>query len=73
MYHVMFINAQRVYERPNFSLRLENNLRHQTSRTSIETVLIGRIYLVILAQNKAEVNICGVEFPMSRFLVNHRK
>jgi len=39
---------------PDLSLRLEKDLRHQISRTCIETVHIGMIYLLIRTQNKAD-------------------
>ena len=58
---VMFVNTPRAYKRHNFSLRLEKNLQRQTSRTCIETVHIGRIYLVIRTHNKAEVSIWSIE------------
>jgi len=61
----MFVNAPRAYKRPNLSFRLENNL----SRTSIHTVHIGRIYLVIRTQNKAEFSIWGVEM-LRKLLLN---
>ena len=55
-------------------IRSENNLRRQTSRTSIGTVHIGRICLVIRTQTKAEVSIWSVEmFFRYRFLLDHRK
>jgi len=44
---VLLINTPRAYKRPNSSLRLENNLRHQTSRTSIIMVHIYMICVVI--------------------------
>jgi len=57
-----------------YKLRLENNLRRQTSRMSIDTVHIGRNCVVIRTQNKAEVSIWGVEmFFIYRFLLVHRK
>jgi len=58
---------------------LENNLRRQISRPSIDTVVIGETVLVIWTQNKAEVSICGVEIYIYiyiyiyRFLLDHRK
>ena len=58
---VIFVNTLRAYKRPNFSLKLENNLRRQTSLTCIDWVHIGRIYLVIRTQNKPEVSIWCVK------------
>jgi len=69
----MLIDTPKAYKRPNFSLCLENNSRHRSCRTSIDTVDIGRICLVILTQNKAEVNIWAVEmFSIYKFLLDHR-
>ena len=51
----MFVNMLRVYKRPNFSLSLEKNFDTRLiRRISIYMVHIGRIYLVIRTQNKAE-------------------
>ena len=54
----MFVNTPRVYKRPDFSLRLEKNFDTSLlGRVQIYVVHIGRIYLVIRTQNKAEVSI----------------
>jgi len=59
---VMFVNMLRVYKRPNFSLSLEKNFDTRLiRRISIYMVHIGRIYLVIRTQNKAEVSIWGAK------------
>jgi len=58
---LVLVNAPKAHKRANLSLRLENKLRHQTSRTSIDMVHISRIYLDIQTQNKAELCIYGVE------------
>jgi len=58
---VMLVKAPMAFERLHFSLRIENNLRLQTSRTSIDKVHIGRICLVIRTQNKVEIRICGIK------------
>ena len=55
----MLVKAPKAYERPNFSLGLENNFRRQTSRTYFDTVYIGKFYLV--------------KCSMFRFLLNHTK
>ena len=66
----MFVDTLRVYKRPDFSLRSEKNFDARlVGRVSIYTVHIGRIYLVIRNQNKAEVSILGVEM----FLLGHIK
>ena len=49
-------------KRSNFSLRLEKNFDARViGRVSIYMVHIGRIYLVIRTQNKAEASIWGVK------------
>ena len=57
---VMLINGAMSYQRLKISLRLENTLIHQNSRISIDTIHIGRIWLVIRTQNKAEVSKCSM-------------
>ena len=55
---VMFVNTLRLYIGLEFSLRLEKNFDARlVGRVSIYIVHIGRIYLVIRTQNKAEVSI----------------
>jgi len=54
----MFVNTLRVYKRFNVSLRSEKNFDARlVGHVSIYMVHIGRIYLVIRTQNKAEVSI----------------
>jgi hypothetical protein len=51
-------NKLRVYKGRKFSLRLEKNFDARViGRVPIYMVQIGRIYLVIRTQNKAEVSI----------------
>ena len=70
----MFVNTLRVYKRPDFSLRLEKNFDAKLiGSVPIYMVHIGRIYLVIGTQNKAEVGVWGVVMFCYRFLLNHRK
>ena len=45
----MFVNTPRAYKKHNFSLGLENNLRRQPSRTSIDTEPIEVLHLFIVA------------------------
>ena len=69
----MLVNTQGIYERSNSSQMLDNNMRLQTSRTSIKAVHIGSICLVIRTQNKAVVSIQGVDILYEQILGGHRK
>ena len=54
----MFVNTPRVYTGPDLSIRLEKNFDARLiGRVPIYMVRIGRVYLVIRTQNKAEVSI----------------
>ena len=44
------------YTKPNVSIRLENNMRRQTNRRSMDTIHIGMICLVIQTPNEARTS-----------------
>ena len=63
----------RAYKRPNFSLRLEKNFDARLiGHVQIYMVHIGRIYLVIRTQNKAEMFYIQASFGPQKITVESK-